>query len=278
MSMFENRKIFRDTMSMCGSNQKLAASIENTIKKHSVYKEKDELDLDGSVLARFEDFAEVKVSKLRTFEAARQYAGKGRKVCALNFANSFRPGGGVIEGCTAQEECLCRISTLYSCLAIQDNVDKFYDPHRASGNPFANDDIIYTPDVTVFKTDTLHPELMDEKDWYQLDVITAAAPDLSTCPESISRSSDFIKNLGVLHIMRGSRIMDVALSQGVDTIIVGAFGCGAFSNDPNIVAKAYQAILADYIHAFRTIEFAIYCPEGQETENYKVFRKVILGE
>lgn len=276
MSMYENRKIFRDSMEYCAKNETLRKSIENTISRQKVTLEDDQIRFDAELYARYDQEATVRVSRFRSMEAARQYSSIGRKVCVLNFANWFQAGGGVVNGCTAQEECLCRISTLYPCIASQYCQDNFYNPHRRLGNPMANNDVIYSPGITVFKSDNRAPELMDQKKWFAVDVITAAAPDLRGCPAEISNSEDFRKGLGITHYKRGSRILDIALLNEADTVVIGAFGCGAFHNDPEIVAKAYKAILPDYMHAFRNIEFAIYCP-AEYTENYKVFKKVIMG-
>ena len=109
----------------------------------------------------------------------------GKKVAVLNFASATNPGGGVTRGASAQEECLCRCSGLYSSLNVPETWDLFYTPHRKSKNPIHNDDIIYTPSVTVFKTDTVNPALMQEKDWYKVDIITCAAPNLREKPGSL---------------------------------------------------------------------------------------------
>lgn len=60
--------------------------------------------------------------------------------------------------------------------------NRFYTPHRQAQNPIHNDDIIYTPEVLVFKTDTAVPRRMDEAEWYAVDVITCAAPNLRRSP------------------------------------------------------------------------------------------------
>jgi uncharacterized protein (TIGR02452 family) len=74
-----------------------------------------------------------------------------------------------------------------------------------------------------------------------------------------------------LHIRRAKHILHIAAANGVDILILGAFGCGAFMNDPNIVAKAYTIALENYRDYFEKIEFAIYCRDG-EMENYKAFK------
>ena len=77
--------------------------------------------------------------------------------------------------------------------------------------------------------------------------------------------------------MRASAaILCVAAAHGAEILILGAFGCGAFQNDPEAVAAAYRDALAEYGKYFDEIEFAVYC-RGYETGNYDAFRR-ILGQ
>ena len=82
------------------------------------------------------------------------------------------------------------------------------------------------------------------------------------------------KDLLVLHEKRLRRILEVALSEGCDTIILGAFGCGAFQNNPEVVALANRNVIKDYLHAFKNIEFAVYCSPHDE-RNFKIFERVM---
>ena len=109
--------------------------------------------------------AEVIVSEKRSLEAAEVYAKQGKKVCVLNFASATNPGGGVVNGSSAQEECLCRCTTLYPCLNTDAMWSDFYKPHRKANNPLYNNDCIYTPAVCVFKSDTNFPEALPREDW-----------------------------------------------------------------------------------------------------------------
>ncbi len=223
--------------------------------------------------------ATVKVSAKRSFEAASFY--RGQKTAVHNFASASNPGGGVERGANAQEECLCRCSGLYFCLNASAMWEGFYTPHRKAMNPLHNDDIIYTPEITVFKTDTAKPKLMPESDWYNVDVITCAAPNLRANPGNLYNLGDG-KRAAVLsdakllqiHEKRLRRILDVAAFNENEVIILGAFGCGAFLNNPEIVAQAAKNVLTDYLHAFKVIEYAIYC-SPRDDKNFKIFKQVL---
>lgn len=167
------------------------------------------------------------------------------------------------------------------CLSVPEMMKGFYYPHRNAKNPINNADIIYTPGVTVFKTDTSNPKLLDEKDWYDVDVITCAAPNLRERP-----SNRFNQNNGdhavkvsdrellEIHKKRLTRILDVAALNNAEVVILGAFGCGAFQNKPEVMARAAKEVITDYLQVFKTIEFAVYCSPRDDT-NLRVFKRVL---
>ena len=274
MGRLENAEVFRDTERMCRENGRLRAAIAASRKGQRLIVEGAAV---GSVdLNRFDEVAKVVVSSKRTFEAAVAYAGRMR-TCAHNFASATNPGGGVVSGSSAQEEALCRCSTLYFNLNVREMWDGFYTPHREAHDPLHNDDIIYTPGVVVFKSDTAYPRTLAESEWKTLDVITCAAPNLRERPSNRMNSGDgderveiSAQELQTLHERRLRRILDVAVANGTEAVVLGAFGCGAFRNDPKVVAAAAKAVIGDYLHAFRLIEFAVYCRPG-DTANYDAF-------
>lgn len=273
----ENMEVFEDTKKMCETNKKIKESITESIKNQELILEWiDLLDVNRD---RFAGNAKVIVSMKRTFEAASAYA--GQRTAVHNFASSTNPGGGVTRGSSAQEECLCRCSGLYFCLSVSEMMRGFYYPHRNMKNPINNADIIYTPKVTVFKTDESRLKLMNEVNWYDVDVITCAAPNLRERPsnrfnqdngDQAVEVSD--KELLEIHKKRRTRILDVAALKGDEVVILGAFGCGTFRNKPEVVARAAKETIVDYLHTFKTIEFAVYCPPQDDT-NFKVFKRVI---
>ena len=277
MGREENVEVFRDTEKLCKENKQLAEALRNSILRQKLILESEKLESPG--LDIFAEPATLVVSKRRTFEAASKY--KGNRIAVHNFASASNPGGGVEKGANAQEECLCRCSGLYFCLNTPKMRDGFYKPHRNAHDPIHNDDIIYTPEITVFKTDERIPKLMEEKDWYNVNVITCAAPNLRVRPSNSYNSGDGDKaivmkdkELLALHEKRLRRILDIAVLEGNDTVILGAFGCGAFENNPEIVAMASRNVIKEYLHAFKVIEYAVFCSPRDE-RNYEAFEKVL---
>ena len=277
MGREDNVAVFKDTENFVKSNARISEAVRNSTENQELFLEGDKLPEINR--ERYADNAKVVVSKKRSFEAAKAYA--GTKTAVHNFASASNPGGGVVNGANAQEECLCRCSGLYFSLSTQKMWDGFYGPHRNAHNPLHNDDLIYTPDVTVFKTDTATPALMPESEWYDVDVITCAAPNLRNIPSNRYNTGDGSmsvmikdKDLLELHIKRLRRILDVAVLHGCDTVVLGAFGCGAFVNSPEIVAETASTVIRDYLKAFKTIEFAVYCSPWDST-NFTTFERVL---
>ncbi len=275
----ENQRVFENTKRLCETDERLKSSVAQATAAQKMIPETEQLTTPDR--ERYEEDAKVVISRKRSFEAAQPYAAAGDRVAVHNFASASNPGGGVVTGASAQEECLCRCSGLYFSLSDSRMMAQFYSPHRHAHDPLHNDDIIYTPDVTVFKTDTSHPELMPPEDWYDVDVITCAAPNLRQNPSNSFNSGDGTKALQIsdrelqaIHEKRLRRILDVALLEGADSVILGAFGCGAFRNSPRCVATAAARVLPEYLRAFRNIEFAIYC-RPDDDGNYRTFRSML---
>lgn len=275
-----NINIFKDTIALIESNEKLSTAVKDSVDNQILYFEEDEVELCETLGKN----CKTTVSAKRSFEAAAPYAKAGKKVCVLNFASAVNPGGGVVNGSSAQEESLCRCSTLYPCLNIERFWNNFYTPHRAAFNALYNDDCIYTPGVYVCKSDESFPERIDEKEWYQVDVLTSAAPNLRFNPSNIMNPSPGTSAANIseeelmkLHLKRIERIFRVAAANGAEVLILGAYGCGAFFNPPKLVASAFKQIQEKYETYFDVIEYAVFCG-GHERKNYDVFRETFGGE
>ena len=168
---------FEGTRQLYLNNERLRRSVEKSCKEQRIYPEGAEIEFDSP---RFSAPLKLFCSKDKTVETARKYANEGKKVCILNFASSVSPGGGVLYGSQAQEESICRVSTLYFALSDKETAGKFYDRHwemiRAGKmNRRNNDDIVYTPGIMVVRDDANGEAELPENQWYQMDVITCAA-------------------------------------------------------------------------------------------------------
>ncbi|MEV0182357.1 TIGR02452 family protein [Streptomyces sp. NPDC050625] len=189
----------------------------------------------------------LEVTGESSLEAARRVPGP---VAVLNFASARNPGGGYLRGAQAQEEALCRASALYTCLL---RAPEFYEHHRAHRDPFYTDRVIHSPAVPVFRDD--RGRLLDEP--YTAGFLTCPAPNagvvLRTVPE---RASDLPRALAV----RAERVLETAAAHGYRRLVLGAWGCGVFQNDPAQVAGAFHGLLGPggrFAGAFEHIVFGI---------------------
>ena len=276
MTREENAEVFSDTLSRMRSNPILGKAVHESTGHQFLLKEGDVYTPHSS--ETYTGKCRVEVSKRRTLEAAGRY--RGMKTAVLNFASAVNPGGGVRKGSNAQEESICRISTLYPSLKDDFMWRNFYLPHRYSQDRRNNDDIIYTPGVVVFRSDDDYMTMLDESEWYRVNVITAAAPDLrEPRPGDSDYGRPYMKlsenELLSLHKKRMRRILSVAAGEGNEAVILGAFGCGAFRNPPYVVAEAIADVIGEYRNRFRVIEAAVFTAEGRSEYNYDSFKKII---
>ena len=258
-----NYEVMSDTKQQYETNAELKQMVQNAIEGQFMVSQEDNID---QPLAN-DSQTEYAVVGERSFGAAKSWA-KGNKVAVLNFANNHSIGGSPFSA-GAQEESLCRCSTLLPCLEALES--KFYQKHRdmfESGEMgyMGNDDLIYTPDVCVFKTDELAdpvtPEMMPREDWYMVDVIISAAPQLRYCAALPANYETKIRS-------RIKKILDVAAMQKVDVLILGAWGCGAFHNPTDVVARIFHEQLQHY--SFKSVVFALSTKDEENSPFYKEF-------
>ena len=183
----------------------------------------------------------LQVTNETTLRAALRLAQRAVKVVALNFANGVQPGGGFLHGARAQEETLCRSSALYATL----EGDRMYEEHRQRPTPDSTNWAVYSPDVPVFRRDE-GTEL--DRPWL-LSFITCAAPVARAIGQPLA--GDLLRE-------RIHRVLEIAKSFGYDAMILGAWGCGAFGNDPHRTAMDFRVALEnEFTGAFAEIVFAI---------------------
>lgn len=186
------------------------------------------------------------VTNETTLSAARRLVLDGFHPVALNFASAKHPGGGFLGGARAQEESLCRSSGLYACI----NNDPMYRVHAPTRGGFYTNYAVYSPGVPVFRDDD--GELLGEP--YRTAFVTSPAVNAGTYLKDGGKQADVTREMRervrkVLHVMAG---------HGHDAAVLGAWGCGVFRNDPEVVADLFRdALRTRFAGAFRRVVFAV---------------------
>lgn len=208
------------------------------------------------------------------FDAVKQY-GADKRYAVLNFASAKNPGGQVTTGSTAQEEALCRCSTLYQVLSNPKFNDDYYEynrsfaKHNSDGSLYTNR-IIYTPDIKVFCKDNFIPVTLPEDCWIDADIITCPAPNLIPYVRFKKPIDD--NRLFDLYVDRINDILMSAITHDVDIIILGAWGCGVFKNNPKLIAEGFKRALYNDMKQFYFdhVIFAV-MDDGRGSGNYSAF-------
>ncbi|MFE7841388.1 TIGR02452 family protein [Streptomyces sp. NPDC057474] len=177
----------------------------------------------------------IEVTGESSLEVARRLTATADPVAVLNFSSARNPGGGYLNGAQAQEEALCRASALYTCVR---EARAFYDHHRTHRDPFYTDRVIHSPAVPVFRDD--RGTLLDTP--YTTGFLTSAAPNASVIRRTVpERAPELPRALAA----RAERVLETAAANGYRRLVLGAWGCGVFGNDPRQVAAAFRALLMD---------------------------------
>lgn len=209
--------------------------------------------------------ATVEVTHETTAAAARRLAMTGADpVLALNFASAVSVGGGFLRGARAQEEDLCRCSALYRCLEPQ---REYYAANRAARTDLYTDHMIVSPRVPFFRDD-----------WYSL-LKTPVEVSILTAPAPCARDlrDDERAQLPAVFERRVAMILALAAELRYRRLVLGAWGCGAFRNDPGVVADVFARRLADPAFAcFERVVFAIF-DETPEQRTLAAFRARLGG-
>lgn len=203
----------------------------------------------------------VEVTDETTPAAARRLAAAGHAVAALNFASARHPGGGFLGGARAQEESLCRCSALYECL----RGCRMYLHHAPMRGGFYTNYAVYSPAVPVFKGDA--GELLDAP--YPCAFVTAPAVNAGAIgrderPRVRGEMADRIE-----------KALAVLAGHGHAAVVLGAWGCGVFKNDPGVIADLFRAALRTrFAGVFAAVVFAV---PGADGENHRAFAERFAG-
>lgn len=255
MSRSKRSSIATETVAICDAGHyttsggclvQLSEAIERAVSDTIIYKSANRPEVCFQCHAK----TQILVTAETTVAALLRLNGEsGGHLCCLNFASARNPGGGFLGGAEAQEESLARSSALYPCLlAARD----YYVSNRACTSSLYLDLAIWSPGVPFFRDDRgsllTSPTLAS--------VITSPAPNAGAValnePQNFSKIEDTLKR-------RAAIVLAIAAEKGVQRLVLGAWGCGVFRNDPLMVADAFSCLLlGEFADVFDQVIFAIY--------------------
>lgn len=190
----------------------------------------------------------------------------------LNFASFKNPGGMFIEGSSAQEEALCHESNLFNVLVgVEDQRNNFYYAENRKKTNYA----LY------YNRALLSPMVVFSKDPHfensvHANVITCAAPNVKAFFKYHGNTNNKADQYNAFNTLedRIKFVIRIAAEYGCENLILGAFGCGVFGNDPQLVAKCFLDAIDEYSNSFKNIIFAV--PNGFNNNNYEVFASMVF--
>lgn len=187
------------------------------------------------------------------------------EVMCLNFASAKNPGGGFLGGAEAQEESLARISGLYPSLV---KARGYYDYHRTLDTTLYSDHMIYSPKVCILKDED--GELLPEP--YFVSFITSPAVNAGAIKNN--RPEELVQ-LEPVQLERTRKMLKLAAFQKHEHLILGAWGCGVFANDPEMIAGIFHKLLTtEFFGVFKVVHFAVLSKDGKVIEPFtKYFGK-----
>jgi len=245
----------------------------------------DELrdSLSGTVYYREEDFEQIfaktgpvaasggfdtilRVENCSVLAGAEELIQKGGRVGCLNFASARNPGGGFLNGALAQEESLAMSSTLYAAQAAHFD---FYEYNRGRRTLLYSDRMIYATDTIVFRDEK--GELLESP--YRIDILTSPAVNVgairNTQPEELPEVESAT-------LARLDKLLALFLHHGATRLLLGAWGCGVFRNDPAQMAAWFAKYLGPggkYARCFEEVLFAVF-DRSDEGKNIRPFQEV----
>jgi len=218
----------------------ISVALDNSIKNTKLYLPEDCFNSKNNLIK-----PTIEVTNETTTSAGLRLLNSGlENIVALNFASARNVGGGFLAGAVAQEEDLCRCSGLYLCIKSK---PIFYNKNILCDDTFYTNHIIYSPNVPFFRNDNL--DLLEEI--FHISIISAPAPNVRAM-ENVDED-----NLRSILEIRAARILQIAIENNHENIILGAWGCGAFGNDSKMIIEVFQKVLNRYPH-FKHVCFAVF--------------------
>ncbi len=254
-----------------GSSVFIGNDLDHCVRHTRHYSPEELTELLEWLAPELEKPVKITVSNRTTFAGAQGLINEGyENPCCLNFASAMSPGGGFLSGSQAQEEALARASGLYASLKTQ---EIYYTTNRGEKSSLYTDNLIYSPSVPVFRNDS--DELLEVP--YKVSIITSPAVNARAVQENEPENMGQIEGT-MRH--RIKTVLAVAMKNGHDALVLGAWGCGVFRNNPHDVATWFKETLTKdelFKNAFARVEFSV-LDFAQNTPTFKAFESVFREE
>lgn len=267
--------------------------INNSIKNTILYEQEWDIDENDEKYKYTNPKSEIIVEPLSSSQAVAKYCNTpmasssippvqftDNKIAVLNFASFKHPGGAFLQGSRAQEECLCHDSTLYNVLS-RFQKDYYNINIHLLNNGLYTSRILYSPDIVFDFQDKYIDGWNHEVSTRvitKVDVITAAAPNAGTYLRYRKGPKEAVY---AAMLDRINKIMSIAIEQKVNVLILGAFGCGVFKNDPKEVAEIFRKVIDGRKDLFENIKFVFAIPivagNNKYNNNFITFKKILEG-
>lgn len=244
--------------------------VRKTVKNTKLVTPQDSYQLSQMVKPNGENETIIEVVNTTTLKAVQTLLEEGfENIAALNFASAKNPGGGFLNGSNAQEENLARNTALYESLTSK---MEMYEHNRKLNTCLYSDYMIYSPNVVVFRDD--NGNLLDKP--YQVSIISSPAVNAG-----VVRTKEPMANKNRINLVmekRMEKILSLGIIENHDAIVLGAFGCGVFKNNPDFVARTFKKLLLNnpkIKNQYKKVVFAV-LDTSQDKSLFNKF-KGILG-
>lgn len=192
------------------------------------------------------------------FELHQRRKENEKPVLILNFANPHRPGGGIRSKPGTQEEHLCVKTTVLCSLETEEGWP-FYQTNLDCGTQAQTDTVLFSPNTMVIR----NSDLSLREDPFPVAVMTVSAPIASRMePEELPDLESILHN-------RIQGMLRAAAAEGYTRLVLGAWGCGNFGNDPELVARLFHDNLTGN---FEEVTMAVF-DNSEDQYRYSCFAK-----
>jgi len=177
----------------------------------------------------------TRVENISTVAAIHMLSAEGKKaVGVLNFASAKNPGGGFLNGAKAQEESLAVSSTLYPTLTAH---EEYYRQNRAHQSMMYLDYGIFSPEVVFFRDEAFQLTETPVK----ASVLTLPAVNMG---QVLLKGENQAEAKRVMY-QRMRLALGIFAEQNVKHLVLGAYGCGVFQNDPREIAIWWKELMEE---------------------------------